>query len=208
MRQKLLGKKIHKFHFTLGKRLSLSVGFVACVLVGVSLYTIESMNRLAMLTNELYQHPFTVNTAVLRVESGIVSMHRSMKDVALANNLAEIEAAAEKVADVEAAVFDDFDIIMAQFLGDKTTIEKARQKFADWKRIRDRVIKLRKEGKVAEAAAITKGKGPNISKVYWRISLRWKILRRIKPLNFYRMPNKLVRKSFGLRALRSPMRSP
>ncbi|MGK7929495.1 MAG: EAL domain-containing protein [Spirulina sp.] len=140
-------------------RLGCSLFIVAIALPGVSLYTIQSMNRLAILTQKLYDHPFTVNTAVLRVEAGIISMHRSMKDVALANDPTELAAAAQKVDRIEQAVFEDFDLILAQFLGDKTTIEAARQKFAAWKPIRDRVIQLRQWGQIAEAAAITKGEG-------------------------------------------------
>lgn len=66
MRQDFLIQKKRKFHFPLSKGLSLSVGSIAVMLVAVSLYAIESMNRLAMLTVRLYEHPFTVNVAVLR----------------------------------------------------------------------------------------------------------------------------------------------
>ncbi len=139
--------------------LGLSIGLMACILVAVSVHTLRSMNRLALLTTKLYNHPFTVNKAVLRVENGIVSMHRSMKDVTLAKNQSEIKVATEKVAQLEQAVFDDFEIILAQFLGDKVVIKEARHKFADWKPIRDRVIQLREAGQVDQAAAITKGEG-------------------------------------------------
>jgi diguanylate cyclase (GGDEF)-like protein/PAS domain S-box-containing protein len=139
--------------------LGLSVAVIATLFTGVSIHTVQSMNRLARLTEQLYDHPFTVNTAVLRIEAGIVSMHRSMKDVALANSPEEIIAASQKVDQIEQAVFDDFEIVLAQFLGDKAVIEAARQEFADWKPIRDRVIQLRQDGEIAQAAAITKGEG-------------------------------------------------
>ncbi|MGK7944394.1 MAG: EAL domain-containing protein [Microcystaceae cyanobacterium] len=132
---------------------------VVAITTAVGIHTIQSMNHLARLTEHLYQHPFTVNTAVLRIEAGIVSMHRSMKDVALANNPAEIQAAAQKVDQIEEAILKDFEVVLAQFLGDKAVIEASRQKFADWKPIRDRVIELRQDGKIAQAAAITKGEG-------------------------------------------------
>lgn len=139
--------------------LGFSVTIIATLITGVSIHTIQNMNRLARLTEQLYDHPFTVNTAVLRIEAGIISMHRSMKDVALATSPEEIAAAAQKVDQIEQAVFDDFEIVLSQFLGEKVVIEAARQEFADWKPIRDRVIQLRQDGEIAQAAAITKGEG-------------------------------------------------
>lgn len=149
----------HPLRFSIRTRLILSFGFVVGSLIGVSFYTIHGMNRLATLTEKLYDHPFTVNTAVLRVENGIVSMHRSMKDVALSTNAAELEAAVLAVNETEDLVLDDFDIILNRYLGDLSTIESARQEFVEWKLIRDRVIQLRKEGEIEAAAAITKGEG-------------------------------------------------
>lgn len=125
----------------------------------MGIYTAQGMSHLADLTTQLYDHPFTVNTAVLRVEAGIIAMHRSMKDVALAQNLGAIEVAAQEVSQVEAEVLQDFEIILAQFLGDRETIEQVRRDFVAWKPIRDRVIQLSKAGQSAEAAAITKGEG-------------------------------------------------
>jgi methyl-accepting chemotaxis protein len=90
--------------------LNLSVLVVFAALLGVRLHTNHNMNRLAGLTQALYEHPFTVNTAVLRVKAGIIGMHRSMKDVALAENSAELEAAVYRVNQLEQDVFEDFDL--------------------------------------------------------------------------------------------------
>ncbi|WP_072621688.1 methyl-accepting chemotaxis protein [Spirulina major] len=155
----LASRSFSSFNLNIGTRLGLSYGLITCVLVGLSGYTVQSMNRLSLLTNQLYDHPFTVSTTVLKLESTIVKMHRSMKDVALANSEAEIDAAADQVDRLEAEVLDEFTILFDRFLGDASEIEALQRNFLGWKPIRDRVIQLRKAGQIAEAAAITKGEG-------------------------------------------------
>ncbi|MDB9493191.1 methyl-accepting chemotaxis protein [Spirulina major CS-329] len=155
----LASRSFSSFKLNIGTRLGLSYGLITCVLVGLSGYTVQSMNRLSLLTNQLYDHPFTVSTTVLKLESTIVKMHRSMKDVALANSEAEIDAAADQVDQLEVEVLDEFTILFDRFLGDASEIEALQRNFVGWKPIRDRVIQLRKAGQIAEAAAITKGEG-------------------------------------------------
>ncbi|MGK7890085.1 MAG: EAL domain-containing protein [Leptolyngbyaceae cyanobacterium] len=152
-------QNLHQLPLRIKTRLGASFVLMACVLGGVGMHTIHSMNRLSALTTKLYDHPFTVNTAVLRVEVGIVSMHRSMKDVVLAENSAEVDAAVGTVIRLEQEVLHDFDIIYDYFLGNLGEIEVARQQFTNWREIRDRVIQLRRDGNIDAAAAITKGEG-------------------------------------------------
>ena len=89
----------------------------------------------------------------------IIAMHRSMKDVALAENIRELESTIRKVNAYEADVFSDFDLVAERFLGDKAQVEALSEKFAGWRAIREEVIALTSEGRNEEAAAITKQKG-------------------------------------------------
>jgi len=116
----------------------------------------QSLN---MATVNLYHHPHTVSTALLKANSNIISMHRYMKDVALAQNEADLERAISNVNANERGVFKYFDIAATRFLGDKSRIAEAREVFADWKIIRSEVIELVRAGEHGAAAAITKGKG-------------------------------------------------
>lgn len=140
-------------------RLTLSYGLMTGLVIGTSLYNLFSINRLAQLTTELYEHPYTVSTSVLRVESGIVKMHRSMKDVALAKTPQGMNQARTQVDRYERQVYAEFDRITQQFLGDPQQIYEARQKFSNWKPIRDEVIQLMQAGQAEEAANITQEKG-------------------------------------------------
>ena len=145
----------------IGVRLGISLSVIIVLFIGVSLYMIRSMQELSELTHKLHDHPYTVSTAALRIGSGIVKMHRSMKDVALAKDVAGIDAAAAAVTEYEREVYKDFDIIAERFLGDKQHVKEIREHFAGWKSIRDEVIELMRAGERLQAADITKGKGAN-----------------------------------------------
>ena len=145
--------------FRIGLRLALGIGLIIVMLLAVCTFLMHSTRIIADYTTRLYRHPYTVSTAVLRIQGNITAMHRSMKDAALAGNSAELESAVNKVNAHEADVFSDFDLVGERFLGDKAEIETLRGKFAEWRTIREEVIELTSEGRADEAAALTRGKG-------------------------------------------------
>ena len=140
-------------------KLSLGFFIIVVLTVIVGFVAINNMNSLSELTDKLYRHPFAVSTAIVRIETNMVSMHRSMKDVALSQDRRGIDIASEKVDDYEKAVWKDFEILENRFLGDKTAIKNLEQVFRNWKSIRDEVISLMYEGKKEQAADITRQKG-------------------------------------------------
>ena len=145
--------------FRIGLRLALGIGLIIVMLLALCMFLMHSMRIIADYTTRLYRHPYTVSTAVLRIQGNITAMHRSMKDAALAGNSAELESAVSEVNAHEADVFSDFDLVGERFLGDKAEIETLRGKFAEWRTIREEVIELTSEGRADEAAALTRGKG-------------------------------------------------
>ncbi|NOZ75106.1 MAG: response regulator [FCB group bacterium] len=139
----------------------LGLGFAAIlVLTGILGFIAQrDVTAIWRLTEEMYRHPFTVAKAVRDIRTDIIAMHRSMKDVALAENGDEIRTAKTKVDERERQVFKSFDIVFDRFLGDMSEVRDAYDTFVNWKPIRDEVIQLRLSGKKEQAAAITKGKG-------------------------------------------------
>jgi signal transduction histidine kinase len=117
------------------------------------------MNQLSGQTANIYNHPLTVSNAVLRINTNIIKIHRSMKDVALAQDLASIKESSGIVDVLEKKVYGDFEIINERFLGEKIKYRTALDVFTEWKPIRDEVIALMHAGQRIEAADITKGKG-------------------------------------------------
>lgn len=136
-------------------------GFAVIIILSAIMCALSMtyMDMLAELTVKLYRHPYTVSTAVLRIDSNIVRIHRSMKDVALSQTDADMKAAEIAVLKYERKVYKDFDILKERFLGEQKRVEELRELFEDWKFIRDEVIALTRAGKKTEAADITKGRG-------------------------------------------------
>ncbi|MEB3230004.1 MAG: diguanylate cyclase, partial [Leptolyngbyaceae bacterium] len=127
-------------------QLGMSFALMICVLGGVSIHTIHSLNRLSAFTNDLYEYPFTVNTSILRIEADIANIHDSMHDLVLADNATEVNAAIQTIAQLEQAVLKEFDTINNYFLGNPAVIQVVRQKFVNWQALRDRAIQYQRNG--------------------------------------------------------------
>ncbi|QTA88347.1 HAMP domain-containing methyl-accepting chemotaxis protein [Desulfonema magnum] len=142
-----------------GVRLGWGFGIIILFLIGMSLFAMRQMKILSELTTKLYDHPYAVSTAALRIESGIIKMHRSMKGLALAEDQTAAEAEMAAVSQYEKDVYGDFDLITDSFLGDKKQVHEARDNFANWKNIRENTISLMRSGERQKAIAIIRGKG-------------------------------------------------
>ncbi len=143
------------------------LGSFALVLLMTSLvsgYSLFQMDALADLTSDMFNHPVQVGHAVGIADAEIIKMHRSMKDVALASNTAEIEAAKNKVAGYETIVYAQLDISEEGIIGDegKALVAEVLIDLETWKPIRNEVISLEQDGEVARAAEITRTTGAQI----------------------------------------------
>jgi len=147
--------------FFRSRNLLLIGGFSTIILIMIitALVSFQKTRSIANLTNQIFNHPLAVSNAVLETDAAIISMHRYMKDVALAKNKQDLNLAISKVNASEKLVYKNFDIIIDRFLGDKTQIMAAKKAFDDWRKIRAEVIVLTQIKKFDQAAEITKGKG-------------------------------------------------
>jgi signal transduction histidine kinase/CheY-like chemotaxis protein/HAMP domain-containing protein len=147
--------------FSIRAKLLIAFTLILVLTSAVNIYGLIQMERLAGLTTQIYNHPLQVTRAVLTANTNIIKMHRSMKDVALAQNTTDIEAAHSQVAKYEQAVYKQFAIVKKWILGQEGAklIADTIQIFRDWAPIREEVIALMKKGQREKASAITKGKG-------------------------------------------------
>lgn len=146
-------------HRKIGYRLASGFGIVVILALILGLFALARIHILAELTVKMYEHPLTVSNAVRDIRAEILAMHRTMKDVALAEDAEQVNAAMKVVDTCEQEVFKSFDIISERFLGGPEKVQKARKAFADWKIIREQVSELMRQGKQRETEAITQGKG-------------------------------------------------
>lgn len=149
--------KIRKLN--IGLRLSIGFAIIIAFSVVIGLSALRNISSSTVLIQNMYKHPLAVSNAVRDINANVVAIHRSMKDVVLSQNEGELLLAEHLVDEYEKAVFDNFEIVFSQFLGDMNDVETAHKSFSDWKPIREEVIYLWHEGHIDEAVAITKGKG-------------------------------------------------
>ena len=143
----------------IGFRLGLCFGLVILLTLFMGLIAVDKLKSTTDLTSKLYRHPYTVTTTAQAIETTIIKMHRSMKDVALAKDRARIDEAVAAVDASEKDVYKGLETLKERFLGDKRNIVQFEKEFAAWKPIRDEVITLTRAGEPDKAAEITRDKG-------------------------------------------------
>ena len=146
-------------NFKIGTRLGLGFGVVLLLTFLVGTLAISRMRTLSGLTDKLYRHPLAVSTAVRDVRANVLAMQRGMKDVELAENTQEIDAAVTAIAHYEEELYRSFDLVKERFLGDLAMIDASIRLVDDWRPIRQEVVQLVRSGSKREAADITRGRG-------------------------------------------------
>lgn len=146
---------------TIKQRFFLAFIFIISLFFVFTMFSLSEMRKLGELTATLYNHPLRVSNRSLRASMGVIKMHRSMKDVALAESELELQNAIAMVRDEERRVYEHLDVVKTCILGTEGKIleNETREMFAKWKAIRDQVIILAMKGETSAAAQITKRKG-------------------------------------------------
>jgi hypothetical protein len=147
------------FISTMLQKQKLTISFLLIIMIFVSfgIVTIKGLYILGDLTRRIHQHPLVVSNASLHAALGITKMHRSMKDVVLADSSQEIEARLIMVKEYEQKVYQELDTIKKDILGveGKALETQTRQLFLNWQPIREEVVRLLESGKKKDAILIT-----------------------------------------------------
>ncbi|MGB3209592.1 MAG: methyl-accepting chemotaxis protein [Desulforhopalus sp.] len=158
------GFKLKNMKYSL--KLSLSYGILIVLMCMGGFIAVKTASNLSLLTSKLYRHPLAVSTTIRDIETGLVAMHRSMKDVAMASSMEQLDKAVSVVTKYDTEVQGNFTLLEERFLGDKTDIELLKKLFADWTPIRNMVIEQRKIQIENDAYEVTKTEGaPHIKKM-------------------------------------------
>lgn len=145
----------------MNKRNSIGFAFtlIILLLLAQAVLSLSYLSTIATQVEKLYEHPYAVSNATRDIRIDLVSMHRYMKDVALAENKEKVSLASALVNEHEQRVLKSFDLIFDRYLGDSNDIQLAYKAFVDWKLVRDEVIRLKQKGQDKKAADITRDKG-------------------------------------------------
>jgi methyl-accepting chemotaxis protein len=139
----------------------LGLGFLAVIVLAMALggFSLLTMGTLAKLTENLHEHPMAVTNATADARGNILGIRLEVLTAALAETPDDVNAAAKRVDELEAATYADFDVMRQRFLGDQTKIQQALQTFKAWKPIRDEAFAAARAGKRDEALQIIRGQG-------------------------------------------------
>ena len=143
----------------IGYRLGWCFTIIILFIIIISIIAISKMKLLSDTTLKLYHHPYTVSTAMLRIEGNIMRIQRSMKDIMLFEDAAKVNETASVIALYEKKIYEDFDIVSERFLGDKKRVEDLKNMFTGWKPILNEEIKLILLNEKEKAKEITQDKG-------------------------------------------------
>lgn len=147
------------FDTSIATKLKISYAFIVGVTLIIGIFSAINILQITSLLEKIHKHSFIVNNVVRDMNFDIIDMHRTMKDVTLSKNNAELNAAILKVDRLEKQVINNFDIVNKHFLGDPKEVQNKYQMFINWRPIRNEIITLSKENKKEIAAEITKNKG-------------------------------------------------
>ena len=86
-------------------RLLTGFGTILALSCLLGLIALQKLETVSGFTADLHDHSLAVATSVVEANAGIIAMHRSMKDVALAQDAAGIDSAAQAVDASEKQVF-------------------------------------------------------------------------------------------------------
>lgn len=123
---------------SISKRLML--GFSG--LVVVSIIAIWQMFELSGITEKLYRHPFTVNTAVLRIDANALRLEESVKQAAVLLTSDQKTTLFNQAKQYQQQILDDFAIVQERFLGDRTHADQSLELFKQWSASLDKYVEL------------------------------------------------------------------
>ena len=139
----------------------LGFGVIICLVMLLEAISFWQSGKIWDNMDYMYRHPFKVNIAVREIQTGVMAIQRSMKNVALAENQEELNSAVHNINLNETEVYRLFDTLYALYLGKRSTIDTALGTYKDWKPIRDETIRLSQAGQQKEAARRTMTEGEN-----------------------------------------------
>ncbi len=98
-------------------RLARSFALLVALFVVFGVFTIYEMDKIGELTRTLYDHPLRVSNRALKASSGVIKMHRSMKDISLSKSELELNETIQAVRFEENLVYGHLDVVRKQILG-------------------------------------------------------------------------------------------
>jgi signal transduction histidine kinase/DNA-binding response OmpR family regulator/HAMP domain-containing protein len=141
--------KLHDM--TIGMQLAIGLGLILAFVILLGIVSYNQEESLWLETKGLYDHPLQVRRAIAEVGIEVLTMHRDMKDLVLAENESEWVYIIQEIDVSEKNAEKSFDILYDRYLGPKSDLDTLYVNFISWKSIREETIRLLREGRTDEA---------------------------------------------------------
>jgi len=139
----------------IGTQLKVGLGVIVAMVVALVVLAAWQCTLLFDQTRGLYEHPLQVRAAVGQLKADVLSIHRDMKSLFVANDQQQIEAALQSINVAVDDADHQFAVLHDRYLGSSSDIERAEQEFDKWDAIRAETARLLQTGERDVAAART-----------------------------------------------------
>jgi len=125
-------------------RTQLVIGFIVMFLFLITMGFVANYhsNKIQNQTEIIYNHPLQVRVAIGRIQTNIMKMRLSTRDLMLAKTQDEQQNAIIQMKQAEAEVTDGFKVLRERFLGEQSLVDSAYVGFINWNTVREENTKL------------------------------------------------------------------
>lgn len=135
-------------------RLFVSFAIILALLIGVGGYSLNRMNLLASLTNNMYEKPFTVRKAIRSAYLDLMQMNRSLNNMVTSKASGAVNAELQAVNDSEKTFIKNMGVVKDRFSGRQSEVDDVLKAYEEWKPLRDEVITLVLDNRKETAGAL------------------------------------------------------
>ena len=129
----------------------------ATLLIVPGSVAVSGMERLHVVSRNLYAHPFTVSNAALEARASALRLHNRMLLIALSGNPAETRRLSTEAAVLNDEIRKYMAVVRANFLGDPGAVREAERQLAQWESLLARTVEFSLQGERDRALALVTG---------------------------------------------------
>ena len=137
----------------IGTQLRLGLGAILLLVLLLGVLAWKQSNTQWTQTKGLYEHPFTVNQALGKLEVAQKEMVLQVRNLLLAKSEAGAMEALQLIDVAKNDAEPLFAILKERYLGPREDITALQDNFVKWNTLRDETIRQQREGRMAEADA-------------------------------------------------------
>ncbi|OGG93110.1 MAG: hypothetical protein A2527_14390 [Candidatus Lambdaproteobacteria bacterium RIFOXYD2_FULL_50_16] len=143
--------------FGVGPRLVIGFTLVMLITSTLGIISLYNIFTLSELTQSLYDHPLIVGYNIREIESGVLILERDLRVMLHSEDPKELQTLFKRSSLKEQEVLDRFEVVLSNYLGDKTGILETKATFIHWGELRREIYSLLRQGDREAALALFMG---------------------------------------------------